>query len=90
MKKWNEVVVDLRPFLEDLENDPNDVISAFVYSDASGKPVAEKLRTEFKDKFGGPGDKGVLGLQWVDLVGMMCIICTWIPWDKTRQIFVEI
>lgn len=56
MKKWNEVVVDLRPLLEDLKNDPNDVISAFVYGDASAKEVAEKLRREFKEKFGGPGD----------------------------------
>jgi len=64
MGKWNEVAVDLRPFMDDLKHDPNDVISAFVYADSGGKPVAERLRKEFKDNYGGPGD---VPLVYLDL-----------------------
>jgi hypothetical protein len=63
MAKWNEIAIDLRPMKEDLERDPNGVIVAFVYSDASGKIVAEKLRQEFKDKYGGPGDVPLIFLD---------------------------
>jgi hypothetical protein len=63
MRKWNEVAIDLRPVKEDLEHDPNGVIVAFVYSDASGKVVAEKLRKEFKDTWGGPGDVPLIFLD---------------------------
>jgi len=63
MRKWNEVAIDLRPVKEDLQHDPNGVIVAFFYSDASAKPVAEKLRNEFKDTYGGPGDVPLIFLD---------------------------
>lgn len=63
MRKWNEIAVDLRPMFEDLQNDPNNVILAFVYSDMGGKSVATRLRKDFKDKFGGPGDVPLIFLD---------------------------
>jgi len=56
MAKWNEVVVDLRPMIDDLQDDPNGVIVAFVYSSLSWKPQAVALREAFKTMYGGPGD----------------------------------
>lgn len=55
LAKWNEVVMDLRPMIEDLKTDPNVVIPAFVYA-AGHKGDAEKLRDTFKKQYAGIGD----------------------------------
>jgi len=62
MAKWNEIVMDLRPMMYDLERDPNGVIVAFVYGNAC-KPQAEALRTAFKETYGGPGDAPLIFLD---------------------------
>jgi len=55
LAKWNEVVLDLRPMIEDLKTDPNVVIPAFVYA-AGHKGDAERLRDTFKNQYSGIGD----------------------------------
>lgn len=55
LAKWNEVVMDLRPMLEDLKNDPNPVIPAFVYAKGH-KLDAARTRDTFKKTFGPMGD----------------------------------
>jgi len=62
MAKWNEIVMDLRPMIDDLEHDPNGVIVAFVYG-KSCKPQGEALRTAFKERYGGPGDAPLIFLD---------------------------
>lgn len=62
MAKWNEIVMDLRPMIEDLEHDPNGVIVAFVYGQ-SCLPQGKALRDTFKETYGGPGDAPLIFLD---------------------------
>jgi len=62
MAKWNEVVVDLNPMIDDLQEDPNSVIVAFVYGPSS-LPQAKALRDAFKQTYGGPGDAPMIFLD---------------------------
>jgi hypothetical protein len=55
LSKWNEVVMDLRPMIEDLKADPNKVIPAFVYAKGC-KGDAENLRKKFKETYAPIGD----------------------------------
>lgn len=61
-KKWNEIVMDLRPMVDDLRHDPNGVIVAFVYGTGS-LPQAKALREKFKETYGGPGDAPLIHLD---------------------------
>ncbi len=59
--------MDLRPMMEDLKNDPNPVIPAFVYA-AGHKVDAEALRKTFKDTYGPAGDAPLILMdQTVDV-----------------------
>jgi len=67
LAKWNEIVMDLRPMMEDLKNDPNPVIPAFVYAKGH-KGDAERLRKTFKDTYGAAGDAPLILMdQTVDV-----------------------
>lgn len=55
LSTWNEVVLDLRPMIDDLKDDPNNVIVAFVYA-AGHKGHAEILRETFKKQYAPIGD----------------------------------
>jgi hypothetical protein len=62
--KWNEVVMDLRPMIEDLKTDPNTVIPAFVYAKGF-KGDAERLRATFKKQYGSIGDAPLILMDQV-------------------------
>jgi hypothetical protein len=55
LAKWNEIVMDLRPMIEDLKADPNTVIPAFVYAKGH-KGDAERLRNTFKSQYAAIGN----------------------------------
>jgi hypothetical protein len=62
LKKWNEIVMDLRPMMDDLKEDPNGVIVAFVYGSGC-LPQAKALRTAFETKYRGPGHAPLIHLD---------------------------
>jgi hypothetical protein len=87
MMKWNEIVMDLRPMIDDLQHDPNGVIVAFVYG-PSCRPQAEALRAAFKETYGGPGDAPLIYLdQAVNVIPTLKLYSTPFVYkpDPTRE-----